>query len=419
VSSRAAARLAWSIWGAAIIVGFAVPVVVTRVWSPESGIVHAAFGEHLFFAVLLLPLLTVGALIVAKRPGNQMGWVVLAVACAWYLIPSDEGYTDFTAQVAAAPDSGWRVWISYWASGLAVFGTFVFLPLLFPDGHLPSARWRPAGWLAAVALLAWTMHDAFGAETASDIAVPGAVKSERLADILGTIEPLTTLLTAGVVLASAASILIRFRTARGVERQQLKWFAYVASVVAAFFLLAGVTATLSSAQESGMLGAIGWIGGIFGGVVGLPVAIGIAVLRHRLYDIDRLINRTIVFAALSATLLLTYLALVLGLGGAVRDLTGDDSSLVTAASTLVVAALFRPLRGRIQRVVDHRFNRARYDAALTLEAFTARLRDELDLATLSVELQSVVRQTMQPTQVSIWLKPDRSEPNRAMSREGH
>ena len=409
MTQRTAAWLAWTIWSMSIVVGVAGPIMATRLWSPNSGIVHATFGETLLLVVLSLPILTVGALIGIRQPANRMGWLLLCVGSGWSLLGFSESYPDFARQAAAAPEFGWLVWIGYWSGGITILGMVVFLPLLFPNGRLPSPRWRPFTWLAIIATVLWMSMDAFGPDAARDPAVPNIVQHQTVADLLDTIGPLIDLLVGVVALGSAASLVVRFRRASGIERQQLKWIAYVVSVVAALFLLAGVTATLFSVKESGLLGAVGWYGAIVVSIVGLPVAIGIAVLRYRLYDIDRLINRTLVYGVLTLSLLITYLAVVFILGQMVRTVTGGSSSLVVAASTLAVAALFRPLRARIQSVVDRRFYRHKYDAARTLDLFSTRLREETDLDTLSSDLRQIVEQTMQPAHVSLWLRlPDRT-----------
>jgi hypothetical protein len=399
------ALIAWSIWSVAILVNIAVPVIATRVWSPDSGLIDAAFHESIALAVVTLPLLTVGAIVAARRPRNRIGWLLLAIACGWCLIAVQDGYTEFAIQVAKAPDSSWHVWLGYWNEGTALITMMAFVFLLFPDGELPSARWRPFAWLTGVAVVAAMLQSPFGADAINDPAVPQSVKSETIADLVASINPFISLLSVFVIVGSAAAMVVRFRGAHGAERQQLKWFVYVASGIPVLFLLAGITAAMSSAEESGILGAIGWFGAIFTGVIGLPITIGIAILRYRLYDIDRLINRTLVYITLTASLLLVYLTLVWVLGGVVNQVTGEDSSLVVAMSTLAVAALLRPLRSRIQRTVDRRFYRQKYDAERMLAGFSTHLRNETDLDSLVGELQTVVEQAMQPDHVSLWLRP--------------
>jgi hypothetical protein len=197
-------------------------------------------------------------------------------------------------------------------------------------------------------------------------------------------------------------VVVRLRRSRGVERQQMKWFAYVTVVLVGGSILAG---TIGDATGVRWLGEFSFVLSLVG-LVGLPIAMGIAILRHRLYDIDVLINRTLVYGSLTATLVAVYLGGVTVLQGVLRALTGQESALAVVASTLVIAALFSPFRRRIQRIIDRRFYRSKYDAAKTLEAFSAKLRDETDLEALNSELVGVVRKTMRPAHVSLWLRPD-------------
>ncbi len=198
----------------------------------------------------------------------------------------------------------------------------------------------------------------------------------------------------GAIVLSALSLVLRYRRAAGVERQQIKWFAYAAALFCGFLAL---TSFLPDLLNS-LLGSAA--------VLGLSTSVGVAILKHRLYDIDLLINRTLVYGSLTAMLALVYFGGVTVLQGVLRVLTGQESTLAIVASTLVIAALFNPLRRLVQEVVDRRFYRRKYDATKTLEAFNARLRDETELETLSGDVVGVVRETMQPAHVSLWLRPD-------------
>src|SRR5215218_9684854 len=211
-------------------------------------------------------------------------------------------------------------------------------------------------------------------------------------------------------LASVAALFVRLRQARGVERQQIKWFAYAAAVMGAGPLVMLMLGGGYSAIQELM-----WYLGYFVGILGfalLPVATAIAILKYRLYDIDRIINRTLVYGALTVTLVAVYVGSILSIQYAFRGLTGSESQLAIVASTLLIAALFNPLRWRVQNFIDHRFYRRKYDAARTLEVFSAKLRDERDIDTLNSELLSTVRETMQPEHVSLWLR----EPERKVER---
>jgi hypothetical protein len=275
----------------------------------------------------------------------------------------------------------------------------VFALLLFPTGRLPSARWRPVALrgtfgVAATAVLSavqptlrlqnepYTIDNPVGISWAPD-PEHGPLGSGLL-----------TLLIVCMV-AAVVSVVLRFRRSRGVERQQLKWFTFAAALLGASLLLT------SFVLPDGELSDL-----VFGlAIAFVPVAAGIAILRHRLYDIDRLVNRTLVYGLLTALLGAVYAGVVLGLGQLFGGVGERTPSWVVAGATLAVAALFQPARRRIQRVVDRRFNRRRYDATRTVEAFSARLRDQIDLDTLTAELLAGVDQTVEPTSASLWLRP--------------
>jgi hypothetical protein len=280
--------------------------------------------------------------------------------------------------------------------------TFTLLLLLFPTGRLPSRRWRPVAWAsvasvaAGCAVLAVTPRPMAG--------LPGQPRNPLgiapAAATLDRIQALLNVCLALLVLVCAASVVVRFRQAGGMERQQLKWLAFGAGQLA---LLLGSGLGLSRMWERVPQGISDLVFAVSFAVI--PVAIGIAILRYRLYEIDRLIHRTLVYGLLTALLGAVYAGLVLGLGQLFGRVGAQPRSWVVAGATLAVAALFQPARRRIQQAVDRRFNRRRYDAARTVEQFAARLRDQVDLDALSAELLAVVDQTMQPTQASLWLRP--------------
>jgi cytochrome b subunit of formate dehydrogenase len=277
-------------------------------------------------------------------------------------------------------------------------GLVVFLGLLFPDGRMPGARWRWFARFTAIVLLPAAILGALS---------PGLILSSSLHNPFG-IEGLPNASKAieafmyGLVVVSAASMLARMRHAGRIERQQIKWFAYASVVV-----ISGVILKNTIYPEVGVMW-VWWMGLILTavGVVSSPVAMGIAIFRYRLYDIDIIINRTLVYGSLTASLVALYLGVILVLQRFFVVLTGEKSTLAVVASTLLIAALFNPLRRRIQSVVDRRYYRRKYDARKTLEAFSAQLRNETDLEALSDDLVGVVRETMQPAHVSLWLRPD-------------
>jgi hypothetical protein len=356
------------------------------------------------FAVALA-FITIGALVAARHPQNAIGWIFCLVGLLFFT----EGFTLSYANLAlfAWPGTllGGRVmaWASAWIGGPGLLGIFAFLLLLFPNGRLPSPRWRPVVWLAAIAIGVVTFAHAFGPGPLSEsdfLSVTNPFGIEALGGVRDLLEFSAFLLMLGAVLASAVSLVVRFRRARRLERQQIKWFAYAGALLAAVFV-AGPTVLWSP----GVPGWI-WFCAFFFAVASLPISAGIAILRYRLYDIDFIINRTLVYGSLTAVLVGLYFGGIVVLQRVFVVLTGERSTLAVVASTLVIAALFNPLRRRIQGLIDRRFYRSKYDAAKTLEAFSSKLRDETDLDALSDDLVGVVSETMQPAHVSLWLRPD-------------
>jgi hypothetical protein len=359
--------------------------------------------DQLFQRVIWGAWPTIGAVIVARRPRNRIGRLCCAVGLllgpaffaqdyAWYALIHRPG---------SLPGGLAMGWFGNWPWFIALVLILVFVPLLFPNGQLVSQRWRPVAWAAAAWLAPVWVATAFppgplegtGIETVPNpLGIQGAEAAFKL------LEPIAALGVGLLMLLSAASMVVRFRRARGAERQQLKWFTYAA--VLSVLLFPTYILTGLDARTPAPLGAV--IAALW--LMGIPVAIGVALLRYHLFDIDRLINRTVVYGLLTAMLGLVYVGGVVVFSQVLNRASGD-TELAVAASTLVVAALFQPLRRRFQAAVDRRFNRQGYDAAKTIEAFSTRLREQLDLDTLSTELLAVVQQTMQPTKASLWLRP--------------
>jgi hypothetical protein len=362
-------------------------------------------GEpFIMLAALGFPL--VGALIASKRPNNPIGWLLLALALAFATNLFADAYVETNAQAGQALFAWYSAWTFYvWL----VMGV-VFLPLLFPDGRLLSPRWRWAIRLALAALALSILCTAFkpgslDANTTPNLQNPLGIPA--LEDVLKVVNVIGQVLLILAIVAAVVAVVLRLRRSSGEARLQLKWFAWVGSVMIVGFLLAAIAASISDEGPVGAVGSIGWPIGLFGLLFGIPIATGISVLRYRLYEIDVVINRTLVYGLLTAALAGSYLGSVLLLQLALGPVT-SGSSLAVAVSTLAVAALFRPARSRIQGVVDRRFYRRKYDAARTLEGFSARLREQVDLETLGGELRSVVKETMEPAHVSLWLKEPRT-----------
>jgi hypothetical protein len=388
-----AATLAWAVCGltvtiAAARLGLAIadPESSSRASNPEvpgGGVPVAAFE-----AVVLIALGVIGAVVASRQPRNPVGWILCVTPLSLgLLILGVHGFWSF--ELAGQADAAeLAAWLSSWIWIPAIFGSFVLFPLLFPTGAPPTARWRPVAWAGVVGCIAMMAGSAFTPGEFEDLP---AVNPVGLGDPFGTAAYHAnglgfTLLVIGT-LTAIASIVVRFRRSRGIERQQLKW------------VTAGAALLPLSQIPSGDIG----YAGLLAGALVLAGAVAIAMLRYRLYDVDVVINRAVVYGALTATLALAYLGSVLLLQLVLRPLT-EESNLAIAGSTLAVAALFRPARGRIQAAVDRRFYRRKYDAARTLESFGARLRDQVALDSLSAELRGVVAETMEPAHVSLWLR---------------
>jgi hypothetical protein len=407
-----ATRVAWSSWAVSLLLGlFSVALLVlTRATPIPRGAVPR--GVNAVWGLLLLAILsTMGALIVARRPGNRIGWSFVAAGLGLALQAFATQYAIYAllTDPGSVPGAAWLAWISSWLTIPAIFSAFAALLLLFPTGRLLSPRWRPVAWM----VVGWIAGVAVGNFTYppdSYLRVEAPVRLNQAAgQIMNTIGGLAWLLATLAIPAAAASLVVRFRRSRGQERQQLKWLAYAAALLGLGVLGMELVAILEQ---------LGWVrppstrpvGAVLGGVAilgvtGLPVAAGLAILKYRLYEIDRLINRTLVYGLLTALLAAVYAGLVLSIGQFSGGIGTEPPSGAVAGATLAVAPLFQPARRRIQQAVDRRFNRRKYNAAQTIQAFSTRLRDQVDLDTLSSELLAVVDQTMEPTQVSFWLRP--------------
>jgi hypothetical protein len=392
-----AARLAWSLCVAcAVGVGGS---LLLQVLNGTAGLGSVPLPAALAFAV-------VGALVASRQPDNKVGWLLLAAGLCLALTSVGESYARYALVTApgSLPGGLYAAWIQAVLFGMVAI-LAIFLPLYFPTGRLLSRRWRPIVWAGIGYLLC---------AIAGNVLMPGPV--EWLPGAAAAPNPVVYLPAAkplfGVVLAlsapcflvgvggAIAALVVRFRRSRGIERQQLKWFTYAAALAPLPFLAYEYARAIWPVLQAVTLPLV-------------PISVGIAILRYRLYEIDRIINRTLVYGLLTAVLGLCYAAgsllfvLVAGAGA-------DPPSWLVAAATLAAAAVFRPARRRIQAMVDRRFNRRRYNAAQTIQAFSTRLRDEIDLDTLSAELVAVAGRTMEPTMLSLWLRPptERSGPTR-------
>jgi hypothetical protein len=398
ITARAASRLAWLLW--------ALSVALTTLSLVLLVLIRSHPGTHVFDWWLgnstIVIDVTVGAIVASRRPENPVGWLLClsGIAVSTSSFTSEYAIYALLAEPNSLPAGEAMAWIAAWMLPI-MSGLQVAYLMLFPTGRLPSRRWRWLAWLTVAYILVGVITAAF-----SPGAYLGALGPIR--NPLG-IEGFTQFYKAVVYTmspvlfaAAAISLFIRLRRAVGVERQQLKWLAYAAGVFAVAIVLIIISIAIDTPRW------YEWVANaIFIALTpGVPVSIGIAILRYRLYDIDLLINRTLVYGLLTATLVALYFVGIVVLQSVFVGLTGEQSTLAIVASTLLIAALFNPLRRRIQSFIDRRFYRSKYDAVKTLEAFSAKLRNDTDLATLSNDLMGVVRETMQPAHVSLWLSPE-------------
>jgi hypothetical protein len=394
MSARAAARLAWSLW--------ALCLALTALSLLLSALNLSHPGTHVYDYWLtnttVVIDVTVGALVASRRPENPVGWLVclysLAISMSYF--SSEYAIYALLAQPHSLPAGEVLVWISSWMLSVTV-GVQVFSLLLFPTGRLPSWRWRWVAWLTLAVTLIGMISSAFSSGPLDGL---GPIRNPLgMEGFSGVYDVVRSIMFPLLFLAVASSLFARLHRAIGVERQQLKWLAYAAATLPVGIILIIIPGAIDTPPW------FEWAGVAFfvAAGAGIPISMGIAILRYRLYDIDRIINRTLVYGSLTAMLALVYFGGVTATQAIFETLTGQEqqSQLAIVASTLVIAALFNPLRRRIQGFIDRRFYRRKYHAAKILEAFSAKLRDETDLDALNDELVGVVRETMQPAHVSV------------------
>ena len=396
LSRHTAAWLAWSLWALAFaLTALSLLLLILNLSHPNTHMFDWWLGN-----ALVVIDVTVGAIVASRRPENPVGWLL----CLSGVFVSTSSFTSqyaiyaLLAQPGSLPAGEALAWIAAWQL-LVMIGLQVSYLLLFPTGRLPSERWRPLVWLIVAFVVVGVILSAFSSDaylgSLDSIRNPLGIEGFTYfwKALLYTVSPL-------LFVAVALSVFMRLHRAVGVERQQIKWLAYAAAIFAMAVILNVVTLAIDAPRW------FEWANLVIFPVAGtaVPIAIGIAILRYRLYDIDRIINRTLVYGSLTATLAMLYFGSVVSLQAALRALAGQESTLAIVASTLAIAALFSPLRRRMQGLVDRRFYRRKYDAVKTLEGFNARLRDETDLEALSADLVEVARETMQPEYASLWLR---------------
>jgi hypothetical protein len=393
---RWTAGLAWALWALAML-GLAAGPWIDRLTIRAGRADLTQWQGPLFVAVLgYLTATTVGALVASRRPRHPVGWLLLGFALSMTASGVIAAYVAYglVARPGALP-AAHAVARYYPATGPATLALLSFVLLLTPTGSLPSARWR---WWAVITAatpvaLVLVVPLAPGRLDPRLLVASSPFSDRALGGVVLAATRVALVVTALAVAVAAGSLVLRFRRAQGVERQQLRWVA----LGAALMVLAVPVVLVAVALGIPIL--VDWVAAVW--AVVLPVAVGAAILRYRLYDLDRIVSRTLAYGLLTLLLGGGYALVVLGLG----QLLGQESPLVVAAATLAVAALFQPARRRVQAVVDRRFNRRRHDTARIIEGFGTRLRDQVDLDTLTADLLAVVDQTMQPTQTSLWLRP--------------
>jgi len=403
------AVLAWAVWVTtllALVATFWLDRLLRKAGLPELASFPVAGIPTVVAAVSAV---TVGAVLAGRRPRHPVGWLLLGLGLSQTLQAFTFSYTRYglVARPGALVGAGYLAGV---CNGLVIMWVSCagFVLLLTPTGSLPSPRWRWWARIAAAAAAVWLVGSIMDPVPLypeyPDVGNPLAVPA-----LFGPLDalPAAALVVLVALIVGAVSLVLRFRRARGVERQQLRWLTWGATL-AAVALLVAMAALVANDSGSTLLNlALGVCAAV------LPLATGAAILRYRLYDLDRIISRTLAYGLLTVLLGGGYAAVVLGLG----QLLGQDSSLVVAAATLAVAAVFQPARRRVQGAVDRRFNRRRHDAVRIIQGFGARLRDQVDLDDLSAEVLAVLDQTMQPTQASLWLRPQ--APSNTVSGTGH
>jgi hypothetical protein len=407
MSRRTAAWLVWSLYG--------LMICLSTIWPGvgllgQDGSTNALYlvGEAVISLAAPVVFAIVAALIVSRQPRNTLGWVLMVPVGLYVVGAPIASYIENLAPSSPEPTVPILliVWFNNWNWLMLIFPLLLIL-LLFPNGGPPTPVWRWVG----VAAIAWAALFVFLAALPQQInagTTPDLVLDNPIG-VLGkdTVERLVGVWIGcllALAVACAVALFVGYRRANDTEREQIKWLLYACAV----FLVVYVGGFVSGLGGTASLG--GYIWGVFFGlsVIALPAAIGIAILRYRLYDIDLVINRTLVYGPLTATLISLYFAGIDLMQRFFDLLTGQQSTLAVVASTLLIAALFTPLRRRIQPFIDRRFYRSKYDARKTLEAFSAKLRDETDLEALSSDPVGVVRETMQPAHVSLWLRTETS-----------
>ena len=401
MSRRTATWLAWSMCALSLtLTALSLLISALNLSHLEAHVYSYWLGN----AVLAVSSSIIGAIIASRLPANPVGWLFCAAACiiAVAYLSAEYAIYALLARPHSLPAGEALAWLASWVWLLSI-GCIVLSLLLFPNGRLPSTRWRWLAWLSVLLTIAGAVWVALSPGAIGNLgSIRNPLGIEGLPD--GD-KPVQIIMFAFLFVAAVSTLGLRLRRSRGIEHQQIKWPAYTAVIAAGSSFL---EYTVSDAMGLRWLEWAGYVVSL-AALVCFPISIGIAIVRYRLYEIDTLINRTLVYALLTAILAAVYFGAVVLLQRVFVALTGQQSTLAVVASTLLIAALFTPLRRRIQSFIDRRFYRRKYDARKTLEAFSSKLRDETDLEALNNDLVGVVRETMQPAHVSLWLRPETTQ----------
>src|SRR5215210_3782572 len=394
MSCRTAAWLAWSLAGLSVAMLLAIVALYVLIRSaPQvpSSVSTRFTPTDLLIGMPFLAFPIVGALIASRRPHNPIGWICLAVGSLFLLLGVSEYYSVYgVAEPGSVPFPIGVAWLGnwLWMPAVGLFATYLFL--LFPDGRLPSRRWRYLAWLSGALIVVLSLG--FGLAPGPVASLPREIRNPFglegfpwLSDAANVGFPLLAL----CILASVVSLVLRYRRSRYEEREQIKWIAFAASVVGLLFLISLVISLMYGSRPPSWTRLLDTMTVL--SYTGVPIAVGLAVLKYRLYDIEVIINRTLVYGSLTVMLVAFYFGGIVVLQRVFVLLTSQQSTLAVVASTLAIAALFTPLRRRIQSFIDRRFYRRKYDARKTLEAFSTKLKNETDLEALGEDLVGVVR----------------------------
>ena len=401
MSYRTATWLAWSLWALSVALT-ALSLLLLALSLSHPG-VHI-FDHWLDSTLAAIGYSTVGAVIAPRTlPHNPIGWIFCVAGLLFALTHFSAEYAIYTLLAAPGsplPGGQAAAWLTSWL-WVPINGSVMLMLLLFPDGRLPSSGWRWFAWLSVLLMLVGALLSAI---SPGPIIALGPIQNPlALVESLPNVYKIVERVVNALMLVAVISLFIRLRRAGELERQQIKWFVYATALA-----IGGAVLTFPVSEAIGSV-SLKWISFVplVAGVIAIPISMGMAIMRYRLYDIDRIINRTLVYGSLTAMLALFYFGGVTAPQALLRTLTGQEQlpQLVVVASTLLIAALFTPLRRRIQSLIDRRFYRRKYDARKTLEAFSTKLKNETDLEALNNDLVGVVRETMQPAHVSLWLRP--------------